>query len=123
MGSNWTKKELNEISDKDFIIGILHERLNKVNNYSFLGRKIKKVLKSLDNVDFIEKKEEESENRTIKVLQHKVEYWFRNDNYEGELNDCDEEHIKEMIIDGYNQGELCSCPDGENSYYGWWKIV
>jgi hypothetical protein len=68
------------------------------------------------------------ENRKITILQHKVEYWFRNDDKYVDgicLADSDEEHIKNMIIEGYNQGELCSSGQNgdENVEYGWWKIV
>ena len=69
-----------------------------------------------------------SENKTTYILQHKIEYWFRNDDKYVDgicLTDSDEEHIEKMIIEGYNQGELCS--SGQNNdetvEYGWWTII
>ena len=130
MASNWTKKSLKEISDKDFIIAVLNERLNKVNNYSFLGQKIKKVLKALDNINFIEEKEEIVEKgvntKTIKILMHSIEYWLVDHNgefYDNDLTECDIEYIEQSIKNDCYCGELCSCPDGVNEYCGWWKIV
>ena len=130
MASNWTKKSLKEISDKDFIIAVLNERLNKVNNYSFLGQKIKKVLKALDNINFIEEKEEIVEKgvntKTIKILMHSIEYWLVDHNgefYDNDLTECDIEYIEQSIKNDCCCGELCSCPDGVNEYRGWWKIV
>lgn len=71
-------------------------------------------------------KRKQQKNRTIVILQHTVEYWFINDDKYVDgvcLNDCDTEHIEACIKNGYNQGELCNCSDGETEERGWWKIV
>jgi hypothetical protein len=61
-------------------------------------------------------------NREIKILQHRVEYSYR-DEYEGEISESDVDHIKGMIDEGYREGELCTFNDAEETHYGWWKIV
>ena len=71
--------------------------------------------------------EPEKENRTVEILQHTVEYWFRNDdNYVDGicLDDGAEEHIRNKIEEGYSQGELCSLgQDGDEiEERGWWRI-
>jgi len=46
--------------------------------------------------------------------------WF--DDYEGEVNECDIEHVLAQLKEGYIQGELCSLEnDGETEHRGWWK--
>ena len=61
-------------------------------------------------------------NKTCEVLLHTISYYFRET--ELDIGECEEEHIAEMIGQGYNQGEL-NITDPENPeevYYGWWKI-
>jgi hypothetical protein len=68
---------------------------------------------------------ETKEKRTITLLQHTVEYGFENDDKYVDgicLTDTDEEHIKEMIIKGHSEGEICNAPNGETEEKGWWKI-
>jgi len=60
-------------------------------------------------------------NREVKILQHRVEYSYRE--YDGEISESDVEHIEGMIAEGYREGELCTFNDGEDTHYGWWKIV
>lgn len=56
------------------------------------------------------------------ILLHPIEYYFRNDS-ERELTESDEEHIKQMITEGYVEGELNSYdPETEEEFSGWWKI-
>ena len=58
----------------------------------------------------------------MEILQHDIDYWFRG--YPDlELNECDIEHIEQLIKEGYNQGELCQYNEEDKEYRGWWKIV
>ena len=62
-----------------------------------------------------------SENKNIQICQHNISYYYKG--YDGEMPECEQEHIKELICDGYNQGELCMIDDGgTNEYRGWWHI-
>lgn len=74
-------------------------------------------------VEFNFDKKPETENKTIEILQHTVEYWHTD--YDGELTECDIDHIEKCITEGYNQGELNTyiVKDGKDfEYRGWWKI-
>jgi len=64
-------------------------------------------------------KTKQSENKIIKILFHKISYYYDDDCLE--MPDSDQEHVKDMIIDGCNQGELCYY-DHEKEYRGWWHI-
>ncbi len=67
--------------------------------------------------------EQYEENLNVEILQHQVEYWFK-DNPDRELDECNIEHLEKMIKKGYNSGELCQYdPSTEQEYRGWWKIV
>ena len=44
------------------------------------------------------------------------------DDYDGEVNECDIEHVLSQLKAGYVEGELCSLEnDGETEHRGWWK--
>jgi len=59
--------------------------------------------------------------QSVEILQHTVKYYYDNDMV---MPDIEEEHVKEMIIEGYNQGELnYLMPDGNTEMRGWWQIV
>ena len=60
-------------------------------------------------------KKKENENREIEILQHNISYYYDKDQ---EMPESEQEHVKECIIDGCNQGKLC---DG-NENGGWWSI-
>lgn len=48
---------------------------------------------------------------------------IRGDNAPAELDECSVEHIKRLIAEGYNQGELCLLGDDRDTEYrGWWSI-
>lgn len=76
-----------------------------------------------ENID--EKKDEaEIESQHTQICMHNIAYWWV-DGKDRKLSEEDEKHIRELISDpngGCNQGELCQS-DGENSVYGWWKII
>ncbi len=61
--------------------------------------------------------EEIDSKGTIEVLQHTVQYSYND--WNGEPDEDDIEHLQEMITAGYNQGELNT---GEEEHRGWWKI-
>ena len=54
-------------------------------------------------------------NHAIEILQHPISYYYRQDQ---EMPEHEQEHVKEMIIEGYNQGEL----NDNNENRGWWRI-
>lgn len=66
-------------------------------------------------------------NGTVTILMHKVGWYYRNnDGKIKELPECEEEHIKECIEDGYDGGQLCyyHCENNtDKEYYGWWRII
>jgi hypothetical protein len=60
------------------------------------------------------------ENRTTRICAHTISYWYRKDM---EMPECEEEHVKEMICEGYVEGELCCImSDGNTENRGWWSI-
>ena len=58
-------------------------------------------------------------DREITILQHTISYWYDNGQ---EMPEYEQEHIQEMIIAGYNQGELNDETETESNG-GWWSIV
>ena len=67
---------------------------------------------------------------TIEVCAHYVEWWFeiwetpQTDELRKQVEHEAESRAKEMINEGYVQGELCSVIDDEDfiEARGWWKI-
>lgn len=61
------------------------------------------------------------------ILQHQVEWDYFNVPFGDELEELpemEEDHIKEMIEQGYNEGELNYYDSRKNqNCRGWWKIV
>jgi hypothetical protein len=59
--------------------------------------------------------------KTIEILGHTVTYEYK-DNYKGEMDDVDIEHIGGLFADGYVEGELfTSDPKNSNKIHdGWW---
>ena len=53
-------------------------------------------------------------DRVIEILQHRIEYWYDEDQ---EMPEHEQEHVETLIKDGFNQGQLV---DMDNT--GWWKI-
>ena len=56
----------------------------------------------------------------ITILQHEINYWLDNALM---IDDISEEHIKNMIINGCNQGELNQLDNQDKEVRGWWKII
>ena len=54
-------------------------------------------------------------NKIIKVLQHTISYYYDNDQ---DMPEVEQEHVEQMIIEGYNQGDL----NDMNENRGWWHI-
>lgn len=54
------------------------------------------------------------------ILQHKIDYWYED---EQEMPEHEQDHVKEMIMEGYGSGELIdtNMETGETNT-GWWKI-
>ena len=59
---------------------------------------------------------EESGNKTIEILQHEISYYYDEDQ---EMPEDEQDHVKEMINEGYVEGEL----NDNNENRGWWSIV
>jgi len=57
--------------------------------------------------------------RTIQILQHSISYYYSEDQ---EMPEHEQEHVQEMIIEGYSQGEL-NDENEQTSNRGWWKIT
>jgi len=74
-------------------------------------------------IDLIENKiEEEWEHSTILDNGWSIDYnWTGDENYDEELDDSNKEHVKNMIIEGYTNGELNQLDvDGNTEHRGWW---
>jgi hypothetical protein len=62
-------------------------------------------------------------DRFTEILQHRIKFWLRGDKAPAELDESSIEHLKRLIDEGYNQGELCLLgDDGDTEYRGWWNI-
>ena len=59
-------------------------------------------------------------DRTIEILQHQIEYWYGEDQ---EMPDHEEDHVRELIIEGYGSGQLIDEDQGGKMNIGWWKIA
>jgi len=62
------------------------------------------------------------ENKTIEILLHTVEYWYREADETMEMSESDIEHIAYMISQGFGSGELCTVDLDEKEWFGWWEI-
>ena len=59
-------------------------------------------------------------DKTIEILKHNIDYWYTD---EQEMPDYEEDHVKEMIMEGCCEGELIdSGISGESENTGYWKI-
>lgn len=67
----------------------------------------------------------EPEKEEKKVLRWNYGFtytWL--DDYAGEVNDCDIEHVFSKIAEGYTSGELCTLEnDGEMEHRGRWDKI
>jgi hypothetical protein len=78
-------------------------------------------LNSIEKGNKMAKKMASKENKEVEICQHNISYYYRD--YEGEMPDSEQEYVKECIVNGYNQGELCFVgDDGTTEYRGWWHI-
>jgi hypothetical protein len=75
-----------------------------------------------------ENPEKDDNANYTEILQHRIEWWLRGEDAPSELDEGSVEHIKKLIEDGYNQGELfVTGDDGDDDhdateYRGWWSI-
>lgn len=53
-------------------------------------------------------------NKEIEILQHQISYFYRKSHV---MPEHEQEHVKQMIIDGYCEGEL-----NDNGSRGYWSI-
>ena len=58
-------------------------------------------------------------NKEIQILRHQISYWYDNDQ---DMPEHEQQHVQQMIIDGYGSGELNDGTDTEENR-GWWSIV
>jgi len=80
-----------------------------------LDRAMKEAL-----AEWIDNNVPEPTNKTVEILQHNVEYWYNGTDME--MTEVDEDLVKNMIIGGYNQGDLYGLDDDDNAHRGWWNI-
>ena len=59
------------------------------------------------------------EEKEIRILFHHIVYHYDNGI---EMPECEQEHVKKMINDGCNQGELCYLSPEDEEIRGWWRI-
>ena len=65
---------------------------------------------------------EKEEQRVVRWNYGFTYTW--SDDYPGEVNDCDIEHVFSKIKEGYSSGELCTLEDdGETEHRGWWDKI
>jgi len=66
---------------------------------------------------------EKTTNKGGTMRRYGFEYsWL--DDYDGDVSECDVEHVMSKIKDGYVEGELCTLEnDGNTEHRGWWKII
>ena len=58
---------------------------------------------------------------TVTILKHNIEYWYGE---EQKMPDHAQDHIKEMIIAGFNSGQLVDVNHETGmENVGWWKIA
>lgn len=127
-----TIKELKLHNDAWVLIRILNEKRAKLTNpntpiaerlreiESKLNNNLDKVQNALDGKEEIE----EEHDLEVEILQHTIAIdWSDSDKDNPDnITEADEEHISDMIKEGYNQGELNSYQEDEVEYQGWWKI-
>lgn len=53
----------------------------------------------------------------IMIGPYRVRYWIEDDS---KMDESDIEHVRILIDDGYEEGELCH---GENEVRGWWNRI
>lgn len=59
--------------------------------------------------------------KSINILQHTIKYYYENGQ---DMPDHEEEHVKDMIIKGFNSGQLVDFDtEKEQEITGWWEIV
>ena len=59
-------------------------------------------------------------NKTIEILKHNIDYWYTD---EQEMPIHEQDHIEELIQDGYCEGQLVDeITNEETANIGWWKI-
>ncbi len=57
----------------------------------------------------------------IEILQHTIDYWYEDDQ---EMPDYEQDHVKEMIMQGFSSGQLIDVNrETETENTGWWKIL
>lgn len=128
MRHRFTIKELEELSDLEIFRILCWERQSTCTNIQApIYKKMDRLIESLDYwIKEKRKKDAEPEdtNFHITILHHDISYFFRDTDLEIEEEDCDYEHISNMIGEGYSQGELNKTDptDPDNCFPGWWSI-
>lgn len=60
-------------------------------------------------------------NKEVEILFHTISYYYDNNQV---MPEREEEHVKEMINNGYKAGELSYLgTDSNEEIRGWWSIV
>ena len=56
------------------------------------------------------------------VIKYRAKFWY-NDIEVNELSEVNEEHIKNLLLEGFYSGELVQEDNEGNRYTGWWRMV
>ena len=121
---DWAKEAISKIKVDPFSSGVktslnIREAVGGKNGktlvLSFIGMSAQGTRDYLERL--IESKE--SQNLETTILFHTISYWYDN---KMEMTEDDIEHVRKLIIDGYNQGELCGILDDDSQVPGWWSI-
>ena len=128
-----TMKQLKEMSDEQVIQLIINERRNKLTNvYTPFSERLTKISNMLDNHILIKYKYEYPKPEIKKteykhhkyILHHRIGWHYIDSFNPSELPESEEEHIKEMIKEGYSSGQLVyTLPKGKIEHIGWWEII
>jgi hypothetical protein len=136
MKKRWSKKQLNETGDLEFLEQLCIDRQSDCTNVnSILFVRLSEVRARLhiqmDEQRIKDRKAEEDTNLHIEILQHDISYYLDDDTVI-EYGDSESETIEYMIGQGFSEGELCRSYVGDDArrqddvndeVRGYWKIV
>jgi hypothetical protein len=85
---------------------------------------LKYMAANLDHALELGYPEKETENKTIVIEGKLIEYWY-NDDFDGEMDSADEEHVAGLLSEEFTEGDLETFDEEseEGSHSGWWKVV
>lgn len=57
----------------------------------------------------------------IEICSHQIYYWYDDVNHE--MDESSQEHVKNLLIENYKEGELCDLLPDQTEVRGWWSIA